>query len=101
MCNYTPFETHENLIEQTGSPEIERILKEYVIEQELPKHRKKQQIRVEIGRKLDEKGMPGDLTHKILTEHFGGKTRRKKGSKKKGVTKSQKSKKERRSIKKV
>ena len=89
------------MIDQTGSPEIERILKEYVIEQELPKHRKKQQIRVEIGRKLDEKGMPGDLTHKILTDHFGGKTRRKKRSKKKGVTKSQKSKKERRSIKKV
>lgn len=92
--NYNVIGTeYENVIDETTDPEIAKILKEYAIELKLPNHRERQQIRLEVGRKLDKKRMPGDLTHKIITEHFGGKTRRKKRSKKKGGNKMQKSKK--------
>lgn len=84
---------NENVIEDTQNTEVAKILKKYAIEQQIPIHLGRQDKRLQIGRVMDKKRMPGDLTHKIITEHFGGKTRRKKRSKKKGGTKTQKSKK--------
>lgn len=92
--HYTAFGTdNENVIEDATNPEVAKILKKYAIEQQIPIHLGRQEQRLEIGRVMDKQRMPGDLTHKIITDHFGGKTRRKKRSKKKGGTKTQKSKK--------
>ena len=92
--NYTAFGTdNENVIEDATNPEVAKILKKYAIEQQIPIHLGRQDKRLQIGRVMDKKRMPGDLTHKIITEHFGGKTQRKKRSKKKGGSKTQKSKK--------
>ena len=84
---------NENVIEDATNPEVAKILKKYAIEQQIPIHLGRQDKRLQIGRVMDKKRMPGDLTHKIITEHFGGKTQRKKRSKKKGGSKTQKSKK--------
>ena len=76
--NYTIFGTdHENVIDETADPEIARILKTYAIEQRLPIHSERQQNRLNVGYVMDKKRMPGDLTHKIITEHFGGKRKTK------------------------
>ena len=92
--NYTAFGTdNENVIEDATNPEVAKILKKYAIEQQIPIHLGKQDKRLQLGRVMDKKKMPGDLTHKILKEYFGGKTQRKKRSKKKGGNKPQKSKK--------
>ena len=92
--NYTVFgKDNENVIEDATNPEIAKILKNYAIEQQIPIHLVKQDKRLQLGRVMDKKKMPGDLTHKILKEYFGGKTQRKKRSKKKGRNKTRKSKK--------
>lgn len=92
--NYTVFgKDNENVIEDATNPEIVKILKNYAIEQQIPIHLGKQDKRLQLGRVMDKKKMPGDLTHKILKEYFGGKTQRKKRSKKKGRNKTRKSKK--------
>lgn len=92
--NYTVFgKDNENVIEDATNPEIAKILKNYAIEQQIPIHLGKQDKRLQLGRVMDKKKMPGDLTHKILKEYFGGKTQRKKRSKKKGGNKTRKSKK--------
>ena len=93
--NYTIFGTdHENVIDETADPEIARILKTYAIEQRLPIHSERQQNRLNVGYVMDKKRMPGDLTHKIITEHFGGKRKtkhrrkpRKKNTRKKNTRK--------------
>ena len=72
--NYTAFGSeHENVIDETADPEIAKILKNYAIEQRLPIHSERQKKRLQVGRVMDKKRMPEDLTHKIITEHFGGK----------------------------
>jgi len=48
----------------------------------LPKHLERQQNRLNVGRVMDSKKMPGDLTHKIITEHFGGKRKTRKHKRK-------------------
>jgi len=93
--NYTIFGTdHENVIDETADPEIARILKTYAIEQRLPIHSERQQNRLNVGYVMDKKRMPGDLTHKIITAHFGGKRKtkhrrkpRKKNTRKKNTRK--------------
>ena len=93
--NYTIFGTdHENVIDEKADPEIERILKTYAIEQRLPIHSERQQNRLNVGYVMDKKRMPGDLTHKIITEQFGGKRKtkhrrkpRKKNTRKKNTRK--------------
>ena len=69
-----------------GHTEIVKLLKQYIVAQTLPRHLERQQKRLQVGRVMDSKKMPGDLTHKIITEHFGGKrkTRKSKKSKRKG-----------------
>ena len=80
--NYTAFDTeHENVIDETADPEIAKILKNYAIEQRLPIHSERQNKRLQVGRVMDKKRMPGDLTHKIITEHFGGKIKTRKAKK--------------------
>jgi hypothetical protein len=97
--NYTVFGTdNENVIdeaqENSANTDVAKILKTYAIEQRLPIHSEKQEKRLELGRVMDKKRMPGDLTHKILTEHFGGKRKtkhrrkpRKKNTRKKNTRK--------------
>ena len=85
--NYTIFDTNnENVIddadENAENPEIAKILKNYAIEQRLPIHSERQKKRLQVGRVMDKKRMPGDLTHKIITEHFGGKRKSKKSKRK-------------------
>jgi hypothetical protein len=63
--------------ENSANTDVAKILKTYAIEQRLPIHSEKQEKRLELGRVMDKKRMPGDLTHKILTEHFGGKRKTK------------------------
>ena len=80
--NYTIFDTNnENVIddadENAENPEVAKILKKYAIEQKLPIHSYRQKKRLGLGRVMDKKRMPADLTHKIMTEHFGGKKKRK------------------------
>jgi hypothetical protein len=80
--NYTIFgRDNENVIdeaqENSANTDVAKILKTYAIEQRLPIHSEKQEKRLELGRVMDKKRMPGDLTHKILTEHFGGKRKTK------------------------
>ena len=72
---------HENVIDDTEESEVAKILKKYAIEQNLPKHLERQQNRLQVGRVMDKKRMPGDLTHKIITEHFGGKRKTRKAKK--------------------
>jgi ankyrin repeat protein len=72
---------HENVIDDTEESEVAKILKKYAIEQTLPKHLERQQNRLQVGRVMDKKRMPGDLTHKIITEHFGGKRKTRKAKK--------------------
>ena len=69
-----------------GHTDIVKLLKQYIVAQTLPRHLERQQNRLQVGRVMDSKKMPGDLTHKIITEHFGGKrkTRKSKKSKRKG-----------------
>jgi len=61
------------VIEDAKDPEVAKILKKYAIEQQLPIHSERQNKRLQVGRVMDKKRMPRDLTHKIITEHFGGK----------------------------
>jgi len=80
--NYDVFGNPSGLIDEIEenapqNPEIAKILKEYVVSQTLPKHYERQHKRLEVGRKMDANRMPGDLTHKIITENFGGKRTRK------------------------
>ena len=84
--NYTIFDTNnENVIddaqENAQNTEVAKILKKYAIEQKLPIHSERQNNRLEVGRVMDKKRMPGDLTHKIITEHFGGKRKTRKAKK--------------------
>ena len=76
---------HENVIddadENAENPEVAKILRKYAIEQKLPIHSYRQKKRLEVGRVMDKKRMPGDLTHKIITEHFGGKRKTRKAKK--------------------
>jgi hypothetical protein len=76
--NYNVFDTeNENVIdeaqENSANTEVAKILTKYAIEQRLPIHSERQKKRLELGHVMDKKRMPADLTHKILTEHFGGK----------------------------
>ena len=85
--NYTIFDTNnENVIddadENAENPDVAKILKKYAIEQQLPIHSERQEERLQVGRVMDKKRMPGDLTHKIITEHFGGKRKSKKSKRK-------------------
>ena len=75
-----------HLASQNGHTEIVKLLKQYIVAQTLPRHFERQQNRLQVGRVMDSKKMPGYLTHKIITEHFGGKrkTRKSKKSKRKG-----------------
>ena len=80
--NYTAFGEHpENVIddadEYATNPEVAKILKNYMIEQHLPVHSERQKKRLQVGFVMDKKKMPTDLTHKIIREHFGGKSKRK------------------------
>ena len=67
-------------------PEIVKLLKQYIVAQTLPRHLERQQDRLQVGRVMDSKKMPGDLTHKIITEHFGGKRKTRKSKKSKRKT---------------
>ena len=76
--NYTIFGIdNENVIddadESAENPEVAKILKKYAIEQKLPIHFARQHKRLELGRCMDKNRMPGDLTYKIMRDHFGGK----------------------------
>jgi hypothetical protein len=79
--NYTAFGDPENVIDEAveyaTNPEVARILKNYVIGRHLPVHSERQKKRLQLGFVMDKKKMPTDLTHKIMTEHFGGKSKRK------------------------
>ena len=80
--NYTTFDDEELTViedaeENAENPKIARILKNYVIEQQLPVHSERQKKRLQVGFVMDKNKMPKDLTHKIITEHFGGKSKRK------------------------
>jgi len=97
--NYTVFGTdNENVIEDATNPEVAKILKKYAIEQQIPIHLGRQKDKTKLTWALREKDvgnrgdgtMPYDLRDKI-GKYLGGK--RKKRSKKKGGTKTQKSKK--------
>ena len=57
--------------------EIEKLLKQYIVAQTLPGHLEGQQYRLNVGRVMDSKKMPGDLTLRILNDHCGGKFKRK------------------------
>ena len=70
--------------------EIEKLLKQYIVKETLPKHFERQQNRLNVGRVMDSKKMPGDLTHKIITEHFGGKRKTRKSKPKKRNRRSRK-----------
>ena len=83
--NYTAFGSeHENVIDETADPEIAKILKNYAIEQRLPIHSERQKKRLQVGRVMDKKRMPGDLTHKIIIEHFGGKRKTRRSKRQRG-----------------
>jgi len=74
------------LARKNGHNDIVKLLfKKHIVAQTLPRHLERQQNRLQVGRVMDSKKMPGDLTHKIITEHFGGKrkTRKSKKSKRK------------------
>ncbi len=80
--NYMAFgENPENVIDEAveygTNPEVAQILKKYAIEQHLPDHSEKQKKRLQVGFVMDKKKMPTDLTHEIITKHFGGKSKRK------------------------
>lgn len=64
-----------------GHTEIVKLLKQYIVAQTFPRHLERQQNRLQVGRVMDSKKMPGDLTHKIITEHFGGKRKTRKAKK--------------------
>jgi hypothetical protein len=87
---------HENVIddacEESANTEVAKILRKYAIEQHLPIHSYRQKKRLGLGRVMDKKRMPADLTHKIMTEHFGGKRKTKRKTKRK-IRNSKKSKK--------
>ena len=70
--------------------EIEKLLTPYIVKETLPKHLERQQNRLNVGRVMDSKKMPGDLTHKIITEHFGGKRKTRKSKPKKRNRRSRK-----------
>jgi len=70
--------------------EIEKLLKQYIFAPTLPTHLERQQNRLNVGRVMDSKKMPGDLTHKIITEHFGGKRKTRKSKPKKRNRRSRK-----------
>ena len=65
-----------------GHTEIVKLLKQYIVAQTFPRHLERQQNRLQVGRVMDSKKMPGDLTHKIITEHFGGKRKTRKSKRK-------------------
>ena len=69
-----------------GHTEIVKLLKQYIVAQTFPRHLERQQNRLQVGRVMDSKKMPGDLTHKIITEHFGGKRKTRKSKKSKRKT---------------
>ena len=69
-----------------GHKEIVKLLKQYIVAQTFPRHLERQQNRLQVGRVMDSKKMPGDLTHKIITEHFGGKRKTRKSKKSKRKT---------------
>ena len=77
-------QTALSLASLNGHTDIVKLLKQYIVAQTLPRHLERQQDRLQVGRVMDSKKMPGDLTHKIITEHFGGK---RKSKKTKGKTK--------------
>lgn len=81
-------QTALSLASLNGHTDIVKLLKQYIVAQTLPRHLERQQNRLQVGRVMDSKKMPGDLTHKIITEHFGGKrkTRKSKKSKRKRKT---------------
>jgi hypothetical protein len=74
---------------ENGHTNIVKLLKKHIVAQTLPRHLKKQQIRLQVGSVMDSKEMPEHLTHKIITEHFGGKrkTNKRKLNKKKQTKK--------------
>ena len=63
-------------------PAIVKLLKQQIVAQTIPRHLERQNKRLQVGRVMDKKRMPGDLTHKIITEHFGGKRKSKKSKRK-------------------
>ena len=65
-----------------GTPETIKLLKQHIVAQTIPRHLERQQERLNVGRVMDSKRMPEDLTHKIITEHFGGKRKSKKSKRK-------------------
>ena len=68
---------------QNEHTEIIELLRKHIVAQTIPRHLERQQKRLQVGRVMDKKRMPGDLTHKIITEHFGGKRRTRKSHYKK------------------
>ena len=70
------------LASKNGHNDIVKLLKQHIVAQTLPKHLERQQNRLQVGRVMDKKRMPGDLTHKIITEYFGGKRKSKKSKRK-------------------
>jgi len=74
-------QTALSLASLNGHTEIVKLLKQYIVAQTFPRHLERQQNRLQVGRVMDSKKMPGDLTHKIITEHFGGKRKTRKAKK--------------------
>ena len=70
------------LASEEGHTDIVELLKQYIVAQTIPRHLERQQNRLNVGRVMDSKKMPTDLTHKIITEHFGGKRKSKRKTKK-------------------
>jgi len=79
-------QTALSLASLNGYTDIVKLLKQYIVAQTLPRHLERQQNRLQVGRVMDSKKMPGDLTHKIITEHFGGKRKTRKSKKSKRKT---------------
>ena len=71
-------QTALSLASLNGHTDIVKLLKQYLILPVVQKHLERQQNRLQLGRVMDSKKMPGDLTHKIITEHFGGKRKTRK-----------------------
>ena len=80
------------LASKNGHNDIVKLLQRYIVAQIIPRHLERQQNRLNVGHVMDKKRMPGDLTHKIITEHFGGKRKTKRRKTKKSKRKTKKSK---------
>ena len=85
-------ETAYDMAVNTGHEEVAKLLKKHIVAQTIPRHMERQNKRLQVGRVMDKKRMPGDLTYKIITEYFGGKrkTHRKNKKSKKSKRKGRK-----------